>query len=187
VRIAPALLVAALASACGPGPTGPPPVGAVDMTQAVVLTVQLGTIADPAQADSAFVALVDGQDATLVEGAQGGFHVWLKLRVAGGPRALTLAKTAYRVSDNALVLRTTGALLQVGAPGPGGTWELPTATPMFMCPSPIGIKVIDTPISYEITLSDGAATVAHGQVTLTPHCPAAPADTAAFCNRICVG
>ena len=184
MRSARAVIVAALASACGPGPA--PVVGAPDMTQAMVLPVQLGTIADPAHADSAFVALADGQDATLVEGAQGGFHVWLKLRVAGGPRTLMLGKTAYRVSDNALVLRTSGAL-DVGAPGPAGTWELPTATPMFMCPSPVGIKVIDTPIRYEITLTDGTNTVAHGQVTLTPHCPATPAETTAFCNRICVG
>ncbi len=39
----------------------------------------LGTIGP--QAD--WVALADGQDATLVEGAQGGFHVWMKLKVLG--------------------------------------------------------------------------------------------------------
>src|SRR5690349_13232829 len=48
----------------------------------------------------------DAQDVTLVAGAQGGFHVWLSFRVEGLPAGtVAVARTAHRLSDDALVLR----------------------------------------------------------------------------------
>src|SRR5262249_45212938 len=56
-----------------------------------------------------WVALIDGQDVTLVEGAQGGFHVWLKYRVTEmGSGNQHLERTAHRAEDGQLVLRTDG-------------------------------------------------------------------------------
>ncbi len=141
----------------------------------------LGTIGP--QAD--WVALADGQDATLVEGAQGGFHVWMKLKVLGvAPSTVTLVKEAHRLDDDAPVLRPPPGLLDVGDPGPDGAWEQPMPMPMFMCPSPIGVRVIDVPIVFSVALSDGDRPLARAQVTLVPRCP----DGArAFCETICTG
>jgi hypothetical protein len=164
-----ALLLAGLAG-CAGGMTEPPP-GDGRLT--------LGTIA----ADGSFAPLTEGQDTTLVEGAQGGFHVWMKFRAHDVPAGdATLYRTAHRLSDEKLVLRTQGAQT-MGAPDADGYWELPAALPMFMCPSPIGISVIDVPITFEIAV-EGAGGRASGEVTLVPRCPAENAD---FCQRICTG
>lgn len=128
-------------------------------------------------AEGAAVPLLEGQDVTLVAGAQGGFHVWLRYAYDGAPVAdATLTRTAHRVSDDALVLRST-AETTVDA--------LSDPLPMFMCPSPVGIGVIDTPITYSLELTDGrGADLASGTITLVPRCPA---DEAAFCQQICTG
>jgi hypothetical protein len=138
-----------------------------------------------AAADGSFVTLADGTDVTLVEGAQGGFHVWMKFRahgVAAGP--VTMHRTANRLSDDQLVLKTQGTTT-MGAPDAEGWWELPAQMPMFMCPSPVGLSVIDQPIVYRIELDDASgAALASGEVTLVPHCPA---SAQAFCQQICTG
>ena len=88
---------------------------------------------------------------------------------------------------NQIVLRANSTI-DVGPAGADGFWELPAATPMFMCPSPVNIRVIDEAIRFEITLTDANnATVAHGQTTLVPRCPTSPPETFAFCQMICVG
>ncbi len=128
---------------------------------------------------------LDG-DQTMVPGAQGGFHVWLKYRVAGmAPGRIHVHRESHRVSDDALVLLTDGTQ-DVGAAGSDGWWELPTALPSFMCPTPIGINVIDEAIEFEVTLttSDGAP-LARSSAQATVHCPSG--DEAAFCAKICSG
>jgi hypothetical protein len=56
---------------------------------------------------------------------------------------------------------------------------------MFMCPSPVGLTVIEQPIVYQLAMSDADGTaLAAGTVTLVPHCPD---DAADFCMRICTG
>ncbi|HWE30671.1 MAG TPA: hypothetical protein VHB97_21840 [Polyangia bacterium] len=157
---------------CGGGPTQPPPGDAM---------LALGTAATDG---SGFVAL--GGDATLVPGAQGGFHIWLKYRVAGmAPATVKVHRESRRVSDDALVLLADGTQ-DVGAPGDDGWWELPTAMPSFMCPTPIGINVIDERIVFEVTLTtmDGAP-LAKSSAEATVHCP--DGTQAAFCAKICSG
>ena len=168
------VLVLATVMGIGCGGEPPPPQGKVALV--------LGG-ADPTTGQ--WVTLTDGQDAELVPGAQGGFHVWMKLRLGHmEPQRLRAAKTAHRVGDGQLVLRSS-LVFDVGAPDDTGVWELPMATPMFMCPSPIGLSVIDQPISFEIELSDEAgARVAGSSVRLVPHCPAEGRD---FCLKICTG
>lgn len=151
--------------------------------------------------DGAFVPLVDGQDATLVEGAQGGFHVWMKYRLHGltEPQHFLVEKRAWRKSDGQLVLRAMG-WVDAGTANPqddpdGGSdafWELPEAMPMFMCPSPIGIRIVDEPIVFQVTLIDegggeAGMTAAQDQVLLVPRCPTTPDDKLAFCMSICTG
>ena len=135
----------------------------------------------------ALVPLLDGgEDVTLVEGAQGGFHVWLDWRVRGVPAGstVTLERRAYRVADETVVLRFDGAV-DVGAPGGDGWFTAPNPIPMFMCPSPIGVSVVDVPIRFELHVLDAAAVeLGRAAVTLVPHCPDAQRD---FCTRICTG
>ena len=56
---------------------------------------------------------------------------------------------------------------------------------MFMCPSPIGISVVDVPIDFTLRLlGAGDAELARAAITLVPRCPEAQRD---FCTRICTG
>ena len=132
-----------------------------------------------------FRPISDGEDVTLVEGAQGGFHVWMKFRakdVPAGPT--TMFRTARRMTDDKLVLRSQTDTM-VGAAGPDGTWEVPTPLPMFMCPSPVGLSVIDQPIVFRIELQDSSGqTMAAQHIALVTHCPD---SSLAFCMRICTG
>ena len=170
---APALVAAALVGGgCGGSGPGPDP-------QPIELTV-----GGAAQDGSGFVALAG--DVTLVPGAQGGFHVWMKYRVTGAPAEMIgLAYTIRRISDGHLVLTATRQQ-QLGPPGDGGYWELPTAIPAFMCPSPIGVQVRDEPMRFRLDMStaDGAP-MASAEAEFTPHCP--DGDQSVFCNNICSG
>ncbi|MCA1665012.1 MAG: hypothetical protein LC659_12205 [Myxococcales bacterium] len=166
------LLLLALLAGCSAPPPGehappnlsPAPVVAGEMT---VLT------------------LTDGQDDTLVEGAQGGFHVWMQYAVRSLPAgAYTLERSAHRASDGAVVLVFRGAV-DVGAAAADGWWTAPAPIPMFMCPSPIGISVVDVPIDFTLRLlGAGDAELARAAITLVPRCPDAQRD---FCTRICTG
>lgn len=124
-------------------------------------------------------------DQPLVPGAQGGFHVWLKFRVVGlPPSTVRVQRTARRVRDNALILRTEGVQdMGMGA----DPWELPAALPSFMCPTPIGVNVRNEAVRFTVTLVDvqNGATLAEGAAEATPRCPEDAQK--AFCERICSG
>jgi hypothetical protein len=139
----------------------------------------------PVPATLAIDGYTDGQDVTLVPGAQGGFHVWMQWRVRDlPPSTVTLERSAHRVSDDAVVLVYRGAV-DIGAPDADGWWRAPAPIPMFMCPSPIGISIVDTPIDYTLRLvGDDGAELARAGITLVPHCPDDQRD---FCTRICTG
>jgi hypothetical protein len=139
--------------------------------------VQLGTLA----ADGGFAPYGDGQDVTLVAGAQGGFHVWMSYLMMPAPSGgASLTRTAHLASDGTLILRTMSDVTLEAAP------SMPL--PMFMCPAPVGISVLDVPIDYALDFSDGSGALAHGTVTLVPHCPTdVPGDQIDFCQRICNG
>ena len=157
---------------CGGGTAQPPP-GDASLT--------LGTAASDG---TGFVDL--SGDATLVPGAQGGFHIWIKYRVAGmAPETVHVHRESRVVASNALVLLTDGNV-DVGAAGDGGYWELPSAQPSFMCPTPIGVDVIDQRIVFDVTMTtaDGAP-LAKASAEATVHCP--DGEQAAFCAKICSG
>jgi hypothetical protein len=165
-----AVVIVALAG-CG-GSDRPPPGDA---------TLTLGGCASDGSGFLAFAG-----DQTLVPGAQGGFHVWLKYRVAGmAPEKVHVHRESHRVSDDTLVLRADGTQ-DVGAAGPDGYWELPMALPSFMCPPPLGINVIDQRIVFDVTLTtEAGAPLAKSSAEATVHCP--EGDQATFCQRICSG
>ena len=157
---------------CGGAPMQPPPGNAM---------LALGSAASDG---SGFVEL--GGDATLVPGAQGGFHVWLKWRIQGmAPAKVRVHRESHRVSDDALILRADGTA-EVGSPAADGWWELPAAQPSFMCPTPLGISVIDQKIVFDVTVTtEDGASVAKSSAEATVHCPADA--TGEFCNKICSG
>jgi hypothetical protein len=123
----------------------------------------------------AFQQYLPNQDVTLVAGAQGGFHVWLAFQMAPALSGdAMLERTAHRASDEQLILRTQGQI----------ALDSSEALPMFMCPAPVGISVIDQPIEYRLRFTSASGELASGTITLVPHCPS---DQLEFCQRICNG
>ncbi len=167
------LLALALAASCG-GST---------KQQMMMLTgeIDLGTAA---QDGTGFLPLTGDQ--TLVPGAQGGFHIWLKYRLRGmGPGRLEVKRTARRVSDDRLLLTADGTV-DVGDPGPDGYWEIPNAIPSFMCPSPLGVNIIGEATVFDVVILDSAGNELAAQTAeATPFCPTD--SQAAFCQMICSG
>ena len=150
---------------CDAAPAKMPPPPAESLT--------LGVLAD----DGSFTPYEEGQDVTLVAGAQGGFHVWLSYQMTPARNdAASLERTAHLAADDSLILRTMSDVQLDGAPS--------QPLPMFMCPAPVGLSVLDVPIVYQLRFSDAKGEIARGQVTLVPHCPADQTD---FCQRICNG
>ncbi len=168
------IAVACALVGCGGARTMPPPPGDA--------MLDVGTAA--AVDGSGWADL--GGDETLVPGAQGGFHIWIKYRVAGmAPTEVKVHRESHRVSDEALVLLTDGTQ-QVGDAATDGWWELPAALPSFMCPTPIGIDVIDQRIRFDVTLSTmDDQPLAKSSAEATVHCP--DGTQAAFCAKICSG
>jgi hypothetical protein len=133
-----------------------------------------------------FLDVVEGADAELVAGAQGGFHVWLKVRVHGVSGAFALLREARRADDEELVLRALEQPLEVPEDAMTGWWEQPTAVPSFMCPTPIGIGIVDRPIRIQVRLVDEAdALLGEDDVTVTPRCAAGTNEQ--WCYDICSG
>lgn len=127
----------------------------------------------------------DGQDVTLVAGAQGGFHIWLDYHVTGMPPGqVVLERTAHRLSDDQIVLRSSTSLELAQPDDQGWVWA-PMPLPMFMCPAPVGLNIIDEPIELRLrfTTRDGTE-LATQSSTVVPHCPDEARD---FCQRICSG
>ncbi len=126
-------------------------------------------------------------DVTMVPGGQGGFHVWLKYRVTGmTPGPMRVRHSAARADDGRPVLMGQSRPVDIGAAGPDGAWEAPTAAPAFMCPAPLGVRIDGTRIRYRVELLDGNDhPIVHGEAMATPHCPAG--DLSTFCAKICSG
>jgi hypothetical protein len=112
--------------------------------------------------------------------------VWINVRVQGVMGDLFLRREARRVSDDALVLRSLRQQLIVPEDAMNDWWESPVASPAFMCPSPIGLKVFDEPIRYTVILNDSDdVEITRDEIVLTPRCP--EGDQHAFCLEICSG
>jgi hypothetical protein len=125
-------------------------------------------------------------DQTLVPGAQGGFHVWLKYRARGMGGKVKVVRTARRVSDGRLLLAGQPMTQEIGAAGPDGTWELPDPVPTFLCPSPLGVRVVDELVRFEVqVLDENGVPLIESSAEATPRCPTG--DQATFCERICTG
>jgi hypothetical protein len=139
--------------------------------------------ADDTGAD--FLAVPDGSDATLIAGAQGGYHVWTRLRAHLMEGELRVVYEARRVSDGVLVLSLPEQELLVPHEAMADWWEQPDPTANFMCPTPIGIQVYDQEIEYTVQVrSVDGALVGEDRITRVPRCPA---GDEANCHDRCSG
>lgn len=145
------------------------------------LELQLGT------ADATGTMFADmPAAATLTPGAQGGFHVWLSYRlknvVGHELRALHVVR---RESDGKLLSRGE-RLLEPGEVAQGEWWQSEMATPAFLCPTPLGVSVIDETAVFEVTVNgEDGAPLATQQVKTRLTCPTD--GQAQFCQQICKG
>ena len=107
------LLVLGVLMACGrvPDPMNP----AVELELGTASSTGMGFLDMPAAA-------------TLVPGAQGGFHVWVSYRIKGASGTVKANHTVRRESDGKLLSRGERKL-EVGAVGEGELWESELATP----------------------------------------------------------
>ncbi|MFO0574232.1 MAG: hypothetical protein U1A78_09550 [Polyangia bacterium] len=130
----------------------------------------------------------------LVPGAQGGFHVWLKYRISGLSGRVRVSRIAERIGPGGTrqrVLTAPSTVLEL--PADGSRWETPDPIPSFMCPTPIGVSVLDAPVEFLVTMEAAdatdqpPATLARAAVTLRPRCPPEGDGTRPFCLQICKG
>lgn len=118
----------------------------------------------------------------LVPGFQGGFHVPVMYRVKHHDGAdLTFEHKVRRSSDGVLVSRG-GRVFDVVSDG--GTWTSDYEVTVFLCPTPVGITVMDEALTIEVRVVDDASKLkAVGTAQVVVHCPAGDS----FCQSICKG
>lgn len=180
-----ALSLAACLGACGPGPGDlelhPPPPGSG------LLEVGGGHEGG----EPGFVPLEVGQELVLEPGAQGGFHVFINVRVSEGGMAFVgdrplLYREARRVETGELVSRSKHRTRLVPSPEVGGRFETEKSIPLFLCPTPIGIPVADELLELDVrAVREEDDEPVSGKVRFLPRCPTG--DQADFCRRICFG
>lgn len=175
--VAVAAAVALVAAGCG-GPARSSP-DASATPDAASDRLVLGTAAADGRGFAPFAA-----DQVLVEGIQGGFHVWLKIRVTAMPPGIaTLHRTLHRAADGQLLLDARTAL-QIGA-ADGDTWEQPSPLPLFLCPTPPGVAIVDQGVQLEVALDDPAAGAPlTARAAFNVHCPD---DARTSCLALCSG
>lgn len=160
------LLIATVLVGCGPPPRS--------FTASVQSAGLDGMIAQPLASES-----------TLVSGAQGGFHVWLTVRLTGAPTGPMRVKHTIRRQSDGTLFSTGERTLEVAEAGADGAWESLPAWPAFLCPSPLGINVLNEPAVIRLELSSKAGAML-GSAEVNSHF-VCPADQQAFCERICRG
>jgi hypothetical protein len=75
--------------------------------------------------------------------------------------------------------------LQVGA-ATDGTWQQPSPLPLFLCPTPNDVAVVDQTVRTDVTVTgaDPGDDRLTATATFTVHCPD---DTRAVCLQLCSG
>lgn len=133
-----------------------------------------------------FVEVDDGAAVELVPGGQGGFHVWINVRLQGVEAGTyRITREARRVSDNILVLRSSPDVIEVTDTPSDQWWERDAAAAAFMCPTPIGVNIESESLRFVVRLTrPGGSLVASDEIVLIPTCPATQVD---ICMSICTG
>lgn len=174
--------LAVAGSGCDGGPMTPPQ---------TALELVLGTTDVRKYGDSRWVDLADEKEVELAPGAQGGFHVWLLYRVGHNdePRKVRVQRIADRLGSGDTRQRVLTASGTQDLPAQP-LWELPAPQPSFMCPTPLGINILDAPVELDVRLlenqTDGALLAAQ-RVRLRLVCPPVGDSQRDFCLDICQG
>ena len=171
-------------AACGDDDDRPDPPEPTDFE------VDVGGAMNQAAGTDGFRAVEEGAALTLQPGSQGGFHVFLNLRLPADATAELTAqpvvyRSARRVSDGTLVSRNRHRINL--EPSDPGRVDTDRSIALFLCPTPIGVAVADEPLEVTVELAPDydAAPVARGTLQFVPVCP--DDDQADFCQRICFG
>jgi hypothetical protein len=177
------LLFLASAAGCGGTDEPPPPV--------MTLSLGLGTIDTRLYGDTRWVDLVDDKPLELAPGAQGGFHVWLLYRVGENnrDRRVRVERIADRLGGDGSRQRvlTTSNNIDLPADSP---YETPMPIPSFMCPTPIGVNILDAPLEFMVRVSEAESAtglLAEKRVRIQPSCPPIGDPQRDFCMNICTG
>ncbi|HJZ88081.1 MAG TPA: hypothetical protein VKN99_23065 [Polyangia bacterium] len=127
----------------------------------------------------------DGSEISLIEGAQGGFHVLFALRARGLRAGSALVEWSVRpagTGDPPLLRGDVRSFLsEVDAEG----WlRAPAAVPCVLCPSPAPVS--EVPLEFQFAVHDRDGTMGERTLALSPRCPdaaAAHARCEALCGR----
>lgn len=129
-----------------------------------------------------FVPIKDGQPATLTLGIQGGFHVWLQIRMKNlFPEELILQRAVKLENGSEISHASEVYSTLVPAADEEGWFELPAARPAIVCPS--SVFAPGKRVRLEVKAIDSRERTAMADAVVIPTCPSD--DPAAGCITIC--
>jgi hypothetical protein len=128
--------------------------------------------------DAGFEAFPSEVEATA--GAQGGFHVPVMYRVQVDQAldGVHFEHRVRRVTDNRLVSKGERRF-DVAASG----WTTSSAVVVFICPTPVGVAVVNEVLSFEVTATRAGQTLGTAAATAVFHCPSGDP----YCLTVCKG
>lgn len=140
-------------------------------------TLELGGEA----ADGGYLPLPPESFAT--PGAQGGYHLAVLYQVTGQAlERVVFAHRVTRVRDDVLVSKGTRTL-DVTPVAAGASWITPGPVIIFICPTPVGVNVVDEELNFEVTAAKGGVVLGRAAARSVFRCAA----TDSFCASICSG
>lgn len=116
--------------------------------------------------ESRFEALTEGQDVTMVQGVQGGFHVWMSLRATELDREQVWLDVETEIAGQPYQSEAVTQFADADAAGEHACelvgWPVILADPWAADGQPMPIRV---------SIVDEEGATADGEVTVTPHLP----------------
>lgn len=132
-----------------------------------------------------FAPLPPGSELRLEPGAQGGFHIFVQLRISDDAREALgelalLESDVFRVSDDTRIARVVYDVRLMADPGGGFMFDFPAL--IALCPP---FFPADETVRVEMSLGDPDLFMPlTATATVTPRCPTDP-RLAEFCDEIC--
>lgn len=122
---------------------------------------------------NAFTAIQDGDPLPLIGGPQGGYHVFLQMRVTGVKPDVGNLTTKLVQPDAALILREQHNSIALIPPEEGAQdLGIASGLQVFVCPALIpGYAMQDTQLRVTLELLTGGVDI-ESSVLISPQCPA---------------
>lgn len=174
LRCALALVALGFLSACERGPTLPD--GGSGNPDGGSLAFDIGTVGDDGVGYAPMPTQLFGEP-----GSQGGFHVSVSYRLPeGGVGSITFSHAVRRSSDGVLVSRGS-RVFDLGNASEQA-WTAPEAVRVFMCPTPLGVDIVNQALRVEVTAADASGRVLGvSQAQTTFKC------SSSYCTSSCTG